>query len=122
MNNINFIAGPHFINNNHWVAFIIDLKQQEFQIVDPKGLDLDCGLLSDSFSSWLQYLMNRDFCEIENWNVTTIQHPIQTDSFNCGIFVTIFIEQYITKRRIELDLSKMMELRQHIATIIQKSA
>jgi Ulp1 family protease len=69
------------------VAVIIDIFEKKFQISNK------------CFQSWTKNYSNRDDASIEGENNSSnIKHPIQKDSYNCGIFVCLFIEEFITKQ------------------------
>ena len=95
IHNYHYIVGPYFIKNCHWVAVIINIQTQTFQVIDPKG---DSAALSQQCKdSWVQYYNRRHDIKIEKWNNNTkIQHPVQTtqDNHNCGVFVCLLIEHY----------------------------
>ena len=90
---INFIAGPYNINNNHWLAVIIDINKEEFILLDP--LVKSTPLADCCFESLCTYYNNRKHKREIKWSLKHVDHPIQTDHFNCGVFVIRFIEKYI---------------------------
>jgi hypothetical protein len=54
----NIIAGPYNINNNHWLAFIIDIIRLEFFLLDPKNHSP--SILDKCFHSWCKYYNSRN--------------------------------------------------------------
>ena len=48
-----YIVGPYFIQNSHWVATIISMETKKFIVIDPKG---DSTVLSEKcMDSWVHY-------------------------------------------------------------------
>ena len=98
IHNYNFIAGPYFINNNHWLALIIDMTENHLLLLDPllkRSTEVDSAM-----QSWIKYYESRlDHRTIE-WSIKQVDHPIQTDSINCDVFVIRFIELYILHSKI----------------------
>ena len=93
LDDLNFIAGPYNINNNHWLAVIIDINKEEFILLDP--LVKSTPLADGCFESWCTYYNNRKHKREIKWSLKHVDHPIQTDHFNCGVFVIRFIEKYL---------------------------
>ena len=116
-----FIVGAYNIENVHWVAIIIDAKLHNVDVLDPKE---NHSTLSQKFlNSWLQYFKNRaDIIDLK-WENSKIQHPIQSDSYNCEVFVCYFIEQYVKANIINFNSSKsdLLKMRQHIAHTIESN-
>ena len=110
-----FIVGPHFINF-HWYAVIIDIGNHQFYLIDPKGIDDD--LLQYHFDKWVQYYNKRVDKNIV-WHKMKINHPIQTDNYNCAIFVINFIYFYVNTRQIDFNTSNMMDWRNVVADSIK---
>ncbi len=115
--------GPHIIDNVHWVAVIIDIHEQNFHIINPKRYNTS---LTDYFESWIKYYNNRDDASVK-WknNSPNIKHPIQKDSYNCGVFVCLLIEEFITiQQKINFNYSKndMLVFRKQIADKLEENA
>jgi Ulp1 family protease len=89
----NIIAGPYNINNNHWLAFIIDIIRLEFILLDP--MNHSPSILDKCFQSWSKYYNSRNVKKHIEWTVRKIKHPLQQDHFNCGVFVINLIKNYI---------------------------
>jgi hypothetical protein len=96
----NYIVGPHHINNNHWIAVIVDLKSNTFQVIDSKLKSNNLG--SMCFQSWIDYNNKREDKCVKDWNhnIANNQHPIQSlaDNHNRGVYVCKIIEQYVTNQ------------------------
>jgi Ulp1 family protease len=114
-----FIVGPHFVDNNHWLAMIIDMKKQHFYLIDPKKDNPE--LLQHHFDQWVQYYNRRiDKLDI-TWSKMTIEHPIQTDNYNFAIFVMNFIQMFINNYKIEFSTKNMIDWRRLVAETIKKN-
>lgn len=120
INQYQYIVGPHLINQNHWIAIIIDVELKHFYSLDP--LKYRTNLLEQHFDNWIQFCSR--FGKSDFWKQMTIDHPIQTDSYNCGIFVMIFIANYINTGKIEFDSDSfnMNKFRHQIAYKIKNFA
>ena len=57
INELNVIAGPYNINNNHWLAFIIDIIKAQFILLDP--FDQPPTIIDRCFQSWCKYYCSR---------------------------------------------------------------
>jgi Ulp1 family protease len=61
---------------------------------------------------------------LEN-NTSNIKHPIQKDSYNCGVFVCLLIEEFITKQsKLNFNYTKkdMLTHRSQIAEELEQNA
>ena len=116
----NFIAGPHLINNNHWLALIINMNERKFFLLDP--LKATSTNLEVSYNSWLTYYNQRVDHDLNLWKLETLDHPTQNDYFNCGIFVINFIRLYILTGKIQFstDQSCLMATRLEVSKKIQE--
>ena len=117
INNYDFIVGPHLINQNHWTAIIIDIKKKLFLSIDPQKYK--SHLLDIHFNSWLQYYESQGYLQSTIWKKIAIDHPIQTDTCNCGVFVMLLIEQYIQNGKISFNTNNMHVHRLKIAETIK---
>lgn len=89
-----FLLGPHLINTNHWTAIIINIPSKEFTFIDPFGASTD--VVNEMFNKWLNYYHRRHDAQHSNWKIRKFEHPIQKDSWNCGIYVCKFIEEVVS--------------------------
>lgn len=123
INNINihsfdYLAGPHCINKNHWIAVVINIKNQQFSLLDPYGInDTD---LQQHFQNWLQYYNSREDKLYIDWKIKNYNHPIQIDAYNCAVFVCLFIQQIITNGFIDFYSHNLDNQRKYIADFIVK--
>ena len=101
---LDIIAGPLLINNNHWLAMIIDIRYNKFFLLDP--MKEPTPKLQDTFDCWVNYYASRNDRRAINWICESQSHPIQTDNYNCGVFVINFIRSYIINGNFHFETSK----------------
>ena len=110
-----FIAGPHCINENHWCAFIVNIEAKRFYMIDPKK---NKQLSEESFDSWVSYYNQHYESKATVWQNMNVDHPVQKDNYNCGVFTSLFIEQIIKKGEIDFETVNMQLHRVHMASNI----
>ena len=114
--NKTFLVGNHLINNNHWIAFIVNLKKHVFYFIDPMGDDDD--LMENRLLAWSEYYSKRADAENISWQLNKVNHPIQQDSFSCGQLICIFIEQIVQNGSIVFNLLDLGKHREQIVDLI----
>ncbi len=92
VNEYDYVVGPYLINGNHWTAFIIDIPKLLFLSLDPKKFKSDH--LDVHFENWLNYYKSR-YESSSHWAKRIIDHPLQTDGYNCGVYGMLFIKNYV---------------------------
>ena len=125
MHNLKYVVGPHHINNNHWVAVLVDITAASFQVINPKGQSF--SLSKSCYDSWIDYYYKRPDATITDWkhNVNTTQHPIQSDNdnWNCGVFVCLIIEHFVKSQlnsfSFPANKADLKSFRQRIASILE---
>ena len=119
VNDYDFIVGPYLVGLNHWNALIINVKDILFLSIDPQKVKSD--LLDIHFKTWLSYYESH-YGSFNNWKKIYIDHPIQTDGCNCGVFVMMFIVNYVRTGKISsenIDTNNLYEQRLKIAETIK---
>ena len=116
IHNYNFLVGPHLVNNNHWNAFIVDMLNKKFYLIDPQKIQEQ--VLNKCFNNWLWFYNNRVDSVPCEWNLVNIDHPKQTDTYNCGVFVSYFIHNIVKHGCIKTDFSNFKLLRKAMAKTI----
>ena len=66
--------------------------------MDPKGESHSKKL--KLLKNWKKFCSNYEYLAKINWKMGEIQHPIQKDGNNCGVFVCRFYEQLVSGRKI----------------------
>ena len=82
---------PYHKGGNHWMLVFIDLNKRQLVYIDPLGPPNEHKLVETFAYHWLEWaLFHNSNCpelvvptELE---VVTIEHALQRDSCNCGIF------------------------------------
>ena len=103
INDFFYIAGPYLINNNHWVAFIVDMIRYKIILLDP--MLVSSPLVDKALQSSVKYYnslttFNTSLNQSNAiWKIHHVEHPIQTDHYNCGIFVIHFVKEYINSQQ-----------------------
>ena len=116
----NYIVGPYFISSqNHWNALIISIKDRDFLLLDPQNTAP--SLSKEKFDSWCNYINQSQKNMSGEWKHKSPNHPIQKDYFNCGVFVILFIKNYIIKKSIDFDTNEasLINERSFVATQIE---
>lgn len=91
---------PFNTGTQHWVLAVADMRTKIFTFLDPQGSTLEKATM------YLAYFINAviHYCQFkkkdtklsQNWRLNkSLKHPIQTDTFNCGIFILMFAEKLI---------------------------
>ena len=118
--NHSYIVGPYLINKNHWNALIINIDDREFMLLDP--FTVTPTFAQKSFDTWCNYYKTRPIRNDTEWRLTSINHPFQTDFYNCGVFVILFIKRFLLSKTIDFDTSEqsLMNERLLIASSIEE--
>ena len=64
--------------------------------MDP--INQNSSIRDKCFQSWLTYYNSRNDKHAAQWTISIIDHPIQEDHFNCGVFVINFIKCYLNHK------------------------
>ena len=62
-------------------------------------------LVDKALQSWMKYYTSRTTLNTSLnqsnaiWEIHQVEHPIQTDHYNCGLFVIHFIKEYINSQQ-----------------------
>ena len=105
------------MNGKHWSAVLINMKTSVFYFIDPLGTSQDTA--NKYFKRWVQYYNNRkDALLTRKWSNILVQQPIQQDSFNCGVYSCLFIQQLINNGSVLTIQQDMYLIRQQMAASI----
>ena len=105
------------------MAVILDIKNGFFIVLDL--LQQNSSIVEKSFQTWLIYYNSRHSTLDITWEIKKLDHPIQTDHFNCGVYVIHFIKSFLNgdfkQNKISFDCSPIsLECdRQLISTAIE---
>ncbi|GFU55533.1 ULP_PROTEASE domain-containing protein [Trichonephila clavipes] len=83
----------------HWVLLVANLSLKKLNFYDPLGFGTEGKYinLSDRF---MEKKLNILFCEEHDWPVSYPVHVKQTDSMNCGVFISYFTNRILEKNNI----------------------
>lgn len=118
-----FVVGVELVNTNHWVAVFIDIDKSTLSIVDPYGHD-HYSHQSDFYTSRLanlqQFFKRIDSCK--KWSLRECPHDFQnqTDSYNCGVFCAIYIEDLVLKGGITPEFKNLSHYRKQMSSVLSK--
>ncbi|CAF0878791.1 unnamed protein product [Brachionus calyciflorus] len=80
-------------NKNHWCLVFIDLRNNFFNYIDPLGETK--GRQKKFFQNWNFYFQQQYKINLIQDN---IEHSLQKDSINCGVFVCFFLNQLLNNK------------------------
>ena len=93
LNNFKYIIGI-YNKNSHWHLVFIDNTVKIFYLFDPYKVKQK--QLKNNFDHWKEILRNRkEYDEDDKWRCDTYTHPIQTDSYSCGVICLMALEQLL---------------------------
>lgn len=96
------IAMPVLVNKNHWCLVLADIKNKQFQFMDPHGSTKQKTLkYLNKFLYFIQeYNKLHAVAKIPftDWNIKIDTHLLQNDSFNCGVYCLYFFKQIINSK------------------------
>ena len=98
-----YIAGPvirKLCSSNHWCLLFVSVKTMEVVYIDPLLADLD--KLDSVLSNWNKFCKNRLGLKDKRWKSLQVSHLIQTDGFNCGVYVCHFYNLLIKQQMFSL--------------------
>ena len=89
---VDCVAGPLLVNNNHWTMLYANLQTKEVIIIDPYGPSSQDAL---HFRRWCSFAATTALGP--RWTHETTQYSIQEkdDISNCGIYVIIFLTRLV---------------------------
>ena len=70
--------------------------------------------------SWLMFASTRSAITIQ-WQIGTLEHSLQTDTFNCGVICLLFMESLLLNKQIcNFDNNLLIDYRSKLFDIILK--
>ena len=98
-----YIAGPvirMLFSSNHWCLQFFSVKTMELVYIYPLLADLD--KLDSVLSNWNKFCEKRMGLKDKRWKSLQVSHLIQTDSFNCGVYICHFYNLFIKQQMFSL--------------------
>ena len=88
---VDILFGPYHKGQNHWTLFCINLQKEELVYIDPLGPPNKNKVAQEISFKWLEWaLLHNTMCPKAvvpaNLKAVTLQHVLQQDGCNCGIF------------------------------------
>ena len=85
------LFGPYHIGGNHWTLVYIDISKKQLVYIDPLGPPNEHELAETFAYHWLEWaLLHNSSCPESvvptDLEAVTVEHAVQMDSRNCGIF------------------------------------
>jgi Ulp1 family protease len=121
-----FLIAPICLNNNHWTCVLIDLKKSKFFYFDPYGLISETKRRETYLQRWTNYYNDAFEDSNKKWSSHPIGHPTQTtsDKTNCGVYICLFVSQYLEKNKIAFDNSptSLIQHRGNIEVAISRNS
>lgn len=119
IHNYKYLCGPHFINDNHWVAVFISLESSIFAFLDPSNPNNQ--LKHNLFDSWVSYYNQRSDRVVNEWSKGTYKFPLQKDTYSCAVFVCYFIEQLCNNKIIDCNFDLKSYKKKMLDTIFDSN-
>jgi hypothetical protein len=122
LTNYDQIVMPLLINGNHWTCVLINNSTCEFIYINPFIATHE--ETKQKFELWRQFSESRREFQLFKWTCKNVNHSVQNDSVNCGVFICVFIQRFIEMvQDFSFDSSKenLLNLRKHIADTLSKN-
>jgi len=89
---------PINIDNIHWIASIIDPKEEKIYLLDPYGHENPD--ISDKINIWRNWLLNKQSNLVKKefefvYDIPDIVLQLSNDTENCGIYTIMYLIYYI---------------------------
>lgn len=104
--------------NHHYIIVVINLANQTVIILDPLGLKADIEKL---FMEKLRILMRILGMQNINFKLENKDHIRQTDSFNCGVYIIYYFEQF-AKLSLLTDAVDINQYRTYLKLLLLKNS
>lgn len=114
---------PVNVNQNHWCLAIADFEKATFGFIDSQIQRRNMALnQSERYYKKFQLFFNFYNKKFNtsfglNLKIVTYDHAVQTDSYNCGVFVIHFFKQFSKGKALTLE-TNINDFRDHIKYMI----
>ena len=104
LSNCRYVYGA-VLKSNHWQCIFVDIEELDFVFIDPYGAsETD---LRSAFLYWLAFVNTRkDLAEMDRqkaFKQRVIEHPKQSYSYNCGVYVCKLLSMLVEDQPIQAD-------------------
>lgn len=122
MENYKTIFG--FINENriHWTCFLINTQDNTILYLDPQGENEQNK--DKLLNNWKNFCKSIPVFLNKKWKIETINHSIQRDSNNCGVYVCQFLKLLLKGKELFFEDSPddLKKLREEINLTFKKNS
>ena len=84
------------------MTLFVDIEKRSFYFIDSFGTTTLA--LESAFNNWLKFVQTRaDLLALHNdqpFTAVLVAHPLQKDSYNCGVFVCKFVSMLLQEESI----------------------
>lgn len=111
---------PININQNHWSILFINFKKKTVTYINPFSTSKQEALVyKEKFLNMLgsYNILNNTSYDTHDWKVDMVEHLMQNDSCNCGVFIIYFFKQYSDNNSLA-DSEDMNNYRYHLKEMI----
>jgi Ulp1 family protease len=114
VNSYDLLLAPININNNHSILMCINPRTHVMMLIDSLGKAY--SLFRDCFLKWIElnYEKNNVPFHAEEWRFFTSQGPVQTNGFDCGMFVLTSCLFLLDNLPLSFTQSDMKTLRERV--------
>ena len=105
LSNYDYIAGPvirKMGTYNHWCLLFVSVKSAEVIYIDPLLADIDKQ--DQVLANWNKFCKNRIGLKEKKWHKREVKNLIQTDGYNCGVYVCHFYNLLAKHKLFSLNL------------------
>ncbi|XP_035999447.1 sentrin-specific protease 2-like [Fundulus heteroclitus] len=101
-------------DHHHWKLAVIYPHGKRSLLLDPLGESKRD--IKQCLETTRAFMRNKG-CKVSRWTCGTVQHPVQTDSTSCGVFVLKFAEKLLRREEMffQTNPTAINELRREIA-------
>lgn len=115
---------PLNVNRNHWCIIFVDFERKKMIYIDPSGnenLNKKIEYYKSTFTSFIETYKKMKKIEIDttNFSVEFLHHITQKDTYNCGVYILYFCQQFIQNKSLGEPLDIMLfrdELKKYLLT------
>ena len=120
LNSFDQIVIPLLVGGNHWTVVLISNLTEQLIYINPFGTNTSSA--EAIFDSWLKFAKTRKEYNFIEWSYDLVEHSIQSDSFNCGVFICIFIEKfidYVYNNTFDTSAANLLKIRKSMAQTLE---
>ena len=96
LSNTKLVFIPFNPSNVHWILVVLKVAEGELFVLDPMNKTYDDG--NDQHKQAIKVgeeLFSRKFRQHSVITIPSPDHVLQTDGYNCGIFICYYVKQIV---------------------------